>query len=82
MERIAPAGDVYQAGTLSGTRSPSRPGSRRSRCSTRPPTPALAALTERLAAGLREAAGERGRGRSGPVRARAADPFFTAAPVC
>ena len=29
MERIAPAGDVYQAGTLSGTRSRSPPASRR-----------------------------------------------------
>ena len=28
MERLAPAGDVYQAGTLSGTRSRPRPGSR------------------------------------------------------
>ena len=38
MEQIAPAGPVYQAGTLSGTRSPWPPGSRHSMCSLGPGT--------------------------------------------
>ena len=58
MQRIAPAGDVYQAGTLSRQPAGGRGGpgdareARRSRV--RPP----GALTDRLASGLREAAGD------------------------
>ena len=63
MERIAPAGDVYQAGTLSGN-----PLAVAAALATLARLDAaayarLAQLTEALAAGLREAAASAGRGR-------------------
>ena len=71
MERIAPAGDVYQAGTLSGTRSPSPPAWPTLRAARRaPPTRAWPPRPSALAEGLREAAGDRpgpGRVRAGPA---------------
>ena len=60
MERIAPAGDVYQAGTLSGNPLAVAAGPRRrSRCSTSRPTCRSSDTTRALADGLREAAGDR-----------------------
>ena len=53
MERIAPAGDVYQAGTLSGNPLATAAGPRdAARCSTTPPTEHLDALAAALAEGL------------------------------
>ena len=81
MERVAPAGDVYQAGTLSGNPLAVAAGLATLRAARRaPPTRGSRELTERLAAGLREAAGDR------PVqvvaRARACvTVFFSAEPV-
>jgi glutamate-1-semialdehyde 2,1-aminomutase len=59
MERIAPAGDVYQAGTLSGNPLAVAAGLATLRKLDGAAYLALAAITERLAAGLREAAGDR-----------------------
>ncbi|MEX2448654.1 MAG: glutamate-1-semialdehyde 2,1-aminomutase [Solirubrobacterales bacterium] len=56
MERIAPAGDVYQAGTLSGNPLAMAAGLATLRGLDRAAYERLAALTERLAAGLRELA--------------------------
>src|SRR3954447_8280046 len=56
MERIAPAGDVYQAGTLSGNPLAVAAGRATLRLLDDIAYPRLAATTETLAAGLREAA--------------------------
>jgi glutamate-1-semialdehyde 2,1-aminomutase len=79
MERIAPAGDVYQAGTLSGNPLAVAAGLATLRRLDAPAYEQLAAITERLAAGLREAAGER------PVQVASVPGlltvFFSAEPV-
>ena len=59
MERVAPAGDVYQAGTLSGNPLAVAAGLATLAISTPPPTSAARRLTERLAAGFAELAAER-----------------------
>ena len=59
LERVAPAGDVYQAGTLSGNPLDVAAGLATLRQLERAAYVGLAAITERLAAGLREAAGDR-----------------------
>jgi glutamate-1-semialdehyde 2,1-aminomutase len=59
LERVAPAGDVYQAGTLSGNPLAVAAGLATLRQLDRGAYIGLAAITERLAAGLREAAGDR-----------------------
>src|SRR3954469_17121623 len=56
MERIAPAGDVYQAGTLSGTPLAVAAGLTTLRLLDEPAYLRLGATTEALAAGLRDAA--------------------------
>ena len=79
MERIAPAGDVYQAGTLSGNPLAVAAGLATLRRLDEDAYARLAAATERLAAGLRELAGER------PLRVASAPGlltlFFSAEPV-
>jgi glutamate-1-semialdehyde 2,1-aminomutase len=59
MERIAPAGDVYQAGTLSGNPLAVAAGLAALRQLDEVAYARLAATTNELAAGLREAAGDR-----------------------
>jgi glutamate-1-semialdehyde 2,1-aminomutase len=59
MERVAPAGDVYQAGTLSGNPLATAAGLATLRQLDEPAYGQLAELTDRLAAGLRDAAGDR-----------------------
>jgi glutamate-1-semialdehyde 2,1-aminomutase len=59
MERIAPAGDVYQAGTLSGNPLAVAGGLATLRLLDDAAYERLEALTARLAGGLREAAGDR-----------------------
>jgi len=56
MERIAPAGDVYQAGTLSGNPLAVAAGLTALRMLDEPAYVRLASTTEALATGLREAA--------------------------
>ena len=60
MDQLAPLGAVYQAGTLSGTRSRPRPGSRCSPSSTTTRTHALERTAERLDDGLRKAFADAG----------------------
>ena len=79
MQRVAPAGDVYQAGTLSGNPLAVAAGlATLARARRATPTSGSAMLTDRLATGLREAAGER------PVSVVAVPglvtPFFAAEP--
>ncbi len=59
MERIAPAGDVYQAGTLSGNPLAVAAGLATLRMLGEEAYARLAATTQALAHGLREAAGDR-----------------------
>jgi glutamate-1-semialdehyde 2,1-aminomutase len=59
MERVAPAGDVYQAGTLSGNPLAVAAGLETLRLLDDAAYPRLNATTEALAQGLEEAAGER-----------------------
>ncbi len=59
MERIAPAGDVYQAGTLSGNPLAVAAGLATLRKLDGPAYMAIESATARLAAGLRQAAGDR-----------------------
>jgi glutamate-1-semialdehyde 2,1-aminomutase len=59
MERVAPAGDVYQAGTLSGNPLAVAAGLATLRELDADAYERLAALTDRLAAGLRDAVGDR-----------------------
>jgi glutamate-1-semialdehyde 2,1-aminomutase len=79
MERIAPAGDVYQAGTLSGNPLAVAAGRTALRLLDAGAYARLAATTDALATGLREAAGDR------PVQVASAPglvtPFFSAEPV-
>jgi glutamate-1-semialdehyde 2,1-aminomutase len=78
MERVAPAGDVYQAGTLSGNPLAVAAGLATLRRLDREAYDELRALTARLARGLRDAAGER------PVTVTSMPglitPFFAPAP--
>jgi glutamate-1-semialdehyde 2,1-aminomutase len=60
MEQVAPAGDVYQAGTLSGNPLAVAAGLATLRLLDRRAYKRLAATTERLASGLRDAAREAG----------------------
>jgi glutamate-1-semialdehyde 2,1-aminomutase len=64
MELLAPAGEVYQAGTLSGNPLAVAAGLATLALLDGPAYARLAAVTEQLAAGLREAAGERAPGRA------------------
>ena len=79
MERIAPAGDVYQAGTLSGNPLAVAAGLAALRMLDDVAYARLAATTSELAGGLREAAGDR------PVQVVAlpglVTTFFSAEPV-
>ena len=79
MERIAPAGDVYQAGTLSGNPLAVAAGLATLRALDETAYARLAATTTALADGLREAAGDR------PVQIASLPGlltlFFSAAPV-
>ncbi len=79
MELVAPAGDVYQAGTLAGNPLAMAAGLATLRRLDAPAYERLAALTARLADGLREAAAGR------PVQVVAEcgllTPFFSAEPV-
>jgi glutamate-1-semialdehyde 2,1-aminomutase len=59
MERVAPAGDVYQAGTLSGNPVAMAAGLATLRALDQEAYERLGATTQRLADGLREAAGNR-----------------------
>jgi glutamate-1-semialdehyde 2,1-aminomutase len=81
LERIAPAGDVYQAGTLSGNPLAVAAGLVTLRLLDEPAYASLADLTERLADGLRDAAALAVR----DVRVQSVPGlmtvFFTAAPV-
>jgi len=79
MERIAPAGDVYQAGTLSGNPLAVAAGLATLRRLDATAYIRLAATTDRLAAGLQEAAG----GRAVQVRSVPGllTVFFSAEPV-
>jgi glutamate-1-semialdehyde 2,1-aminomutase len=78
MQRVAPAGDVYQAGTLSGNPLATAAGIATLAKLDAAAYARLGVLTDRLAAGLREAAGER------PVSVVSAPglvtPFFAAEP--
>jgi glutamate-1-semialdehyde 2,1-aminomutase len=71
MERIAPAGDVYQAGTLSGNPLAVAAGLTTLRMLDEPAYLRLAATTEALASGLRDAAGSR------PVQVRSVPGLLT-----
>ena len=79
MERIAPVGDVYQAGTLSGNPLAVAAGLATLRRLDGPAYAGIESITSRLADGLREAAGDR------PVQVSAVPGlvtvFFSAAPV-
>jgi glutamate-1-semialdehyde 2,1-aminomutase len=79
MERVAPAGDVYQAGTLSGNPLAVAAGLATLALLDDAAYTRLAATTEALAEGLREAAGER------PVQVQSTcgllTIFFSAEPV-
>ena len=79
MERIAPAGDVYQAGTLSGNPLAVAAGLATLEHLDAAAYERLAALTDRLANGLRAAAGD------APVQVASVcglvTPFFSPAPV-
>jgi glutamate-1-semialdehyde 2,1-aminomutase len=79
MERIAPAGDVYQAGTLSGNPLAVAAGLATLRRLDEEAYARLAALTDRLASGLRELSADR------PLQVAAAPGlvtlFFNAEPV-
>jgi len=79
MERVAPSGDVYQAGTLSGNPLAVAAGLATLRRLDVESYSRLSELTDRLAAGLREAAGDR------PLQVASAPglvtPFFSARPV-
>jgi glutamate-1-semialdehyde 2,1-aminomutase len=79
MEQVAPAGDVYQAGTLAGNPLAMAAGLATLRELDPDAYERLAALTESLAGALREVAGDR------PVQVVSVcgllTPFFTAEPV-
>ena len=79
MERVAPAGDVYQAGTLSGNPLAVAAGLATLECLDADAYRRLGDLTDRLAAGLRAAARDR------PVQVASAPglvtPFFSPEPI-
>jgi glutamate-1-semialdehyde 2,1-aminomutase len=79
MERVAPAGDVYQAGTLSGNPLAMAAGLATLRALDGAAYDRLGELTSRLAGGLRDAAGDR------PVQVASVPglvtPFFSDQPV-
>ena len=79
MERVAPAGDVYQAGTLSGNPLAVAAGLATLRELDTDAYQRLAVLTDRLASGLRKAAGDR------PIQVVSVcglvTPFFSTSPV-
>ena len=79
LERVAPAGDVYQAGTLSGNPLATAAGLATLRELGSSAYERLGKLTDRLATGLHEAAGDR------PIQVSSVrglvTPFFTADPV-
>jgi glutamate-1-semialdehyde 2,1-aminomutase len=79
MERVAPAGDVYQAGTLSGNPLAVAAGLATLRELDTDAYERLAVLTDRLASALREAAGDR------PIQVVSVcglvTPFFSSVPV-
>jgi glutamate-1-semialdehyde 2,1-aminomutase len=79
MERIAPAGDVYQAGTLSGNPLAVAAGLATLAKLDAGAYARLAELTDRLAAGLREAAASAGRELHVQQVTGLLTPFFTAA---
>jgi glutamate-1-semialdehyde 2,1-aminomutase len=81
MERIAPAGDVYQAGTLSGNPLAMAAGLATLAKLDQAAYARLAELTERLAAGLREAAASAGRDLCVQAVTGLVTPFFTTAEV-
>jgi glutamate-1-semialdehyde 2,1-aminomutase len=79
MERVAPAGDVYQAGTLSGNPLAVAAGLATLRELDTDAYERVAVLTDRLASGLRDAAGDR------PIQVvwvcGLVTPFFSTSPV-
>ncbi len=79
MERIAPAGDVYQAGTLAGNPLAVAAGLATLAKLDAGAYVRLAELTDRLAAGLREAAASAGRELCVQQVTGLVTPFFTAA---
>jgi glutamate-1-semialdehyde 2,1-aminomutase len=81
MERIAPAGDVYQAGTLSGNPLAVAAGLATLNLLDEPAYARLAATTERLADGLASAAAEAGVAVQVPRVTGLFTVFFTDAPV-
>jgi len=80
MERIAPAGDVYQAGTLSGNPLAVAAGLATLARLDAAAYERLGGLTDRLAAGLREAAASAGRELCVQSVPGLVTPFFSAAP--
>ncbi len=76
LERIAPAGDVYQAGTLAGNPLATAAALATLRRLDAAAYARLAAVTERLAAGLREAAASAGRGLQVQTVPGLLTPFF------
>lgn len=81
MERVAPAGPVYQAGTLSGNPLAMTAGTWALSKLSAPLYKRLAKLGGRLAAGLREAARETGEALTVNAAGSVLTPFFTAGPV-
>jgi glutamate-1-semialdehyde 2,1-aminomutase len=81
MERVAPAGDVYQAGTLSGNPLAVAAGLTALRLLHERAYPSLAATTETLAGGLREAAADAGVPVQVATAAGLLTIFFTDRPV-
>jgi glutamate-1-semialdehyde 2,1-aminomutase len=81
MERIAPAGDVYQAGTLSGNPLATAAALATFELLDPPAYRRLARVTERLAGGLQEAADEAGVAVTVQHVAGLLTPFFTDRPV-
>jgi glutamate-1-semialdehyde 2,1-aminomutase len=79
MERVTPTGDVYQAGTLAGNPLAVAAGLATVRQLDAAAYERLGELTDRLASGLRDAAGDR------PIQVASArglvTPFFSAEPV-
>ena len=81
MERVAPAGPVYQAGTLSGNPLAMTAGIWALSKLSAPLYKRLDRLGGRLAAGLREAARETGEALTVNAAGSVLTPFFTAGPV-
>jgi glutamate-1-semialdehyde 2,1-aminomutase len=81
LERIAPAGDVYQAGTLSGNPLAVAAALATLSALDGPAYARLAEITDALAAGLREAAASAGRDLVVQSVPGLLTPFFRAAPV-